>query len=124
MGNEKAINDFLRVLAACVGPDDQVSELEFSHAELYAKMCEPVPTLRFGDAVRWKCKQLRSSKLPLPGHTMVVVAPRLAVPLHDAENGSGSAYWAMPLDLLVSSLDPDGDYIEFYIDARRVMLDE
>jgi hypothetical protein len=122
MSNEKAINDFLRVIAACVSPDGGASELEFSRAELFNKMREPVPEFKAGELVEWKCDQLRVSKLPRSNGTMVVVAPRLDVPRHDSERGSGSMFWAMPLDLLVSALDDSGDYIEFYVDARRVTL--
>lgn len=95
---------------------------EFNHKQLFDKMREPVPEFKVGDLLEWKCEQLRPSKLPLPGQFLAVVEPRMTVPQYDQKDGSGSAFYAMPLDLKVSAVDSRGDYIEFILDARRVQL--
>lgn len=95
---------------------------EFDHKQLFDKMREPVPEFKVGDLVEWKCEQLRPSKLPLPGQFLAVVEPRMTVPQYDQKDGSGNLFYAMPLDLKVSAVDAQGDYVEFILDARRVQL--
>jgi len=108
------------------GNEYQVVRIEgchdFDHKQLFDKMREPIPEFKVGDLVEWKCEQLRPSKLPLEGQFLAVVEPRMLTPLFDRKDGSGSAFYAMPLDLKVSAVDGRGDYIELIVDARRVQL--
>jgi hypothetical protein len=74
-----------------------------------------------GDIVDWK-KGLKNKACYGP----FVVVEMLTEPLFDMEkeHGSGSTYWREPLDLVLGSVDGEGDFITFYYDSRRFELYE
>lgn len=96
------------------------AQAQYSHKELFKMIRQEVPDFKVGDLVTWKCEQLCPSKLPLPGEAFAVCAERMKEPVFDRDGGAGTAYYAMPLDLLVSTVDLQGDYVEIMVDARRI----
>lgn len=115
----KSLNDIMQAIANAAGADEPEGCHEHDHKTLFKMMAADVPLFIEGDLLVWKCEQLRPSKLPLPGQYMAVVR-KLPEPVYDREGGSGRAFFAMPLDLVVSAVDSRGDYIEFLVDSRRV----
>ena len=71
-----------------------------------------------GDLVRFK-DGMRNKLRPGTGEPAVVVE-RLAEPVYDTEEGSGSSYFREPLDLVVGLIDEDGDFTLYHVDSRRM----
>ena len=113
-------NDPLRqLLEAISSAAEKTANAEFDHKQLHKMIHEPREEFAFGDLVAWKCEQLRPSKLPMPGHAMCFLY-KMEEPQYDEKDGSGSQYYVMPLDCVVSALSETGDYIEFAVDSRRL----
>jgi hypothetical protein len=73
--------------------------------------------LKVGDIVKWK-SGLKNKKKPDYGVPSIVVEV-LDKPIYDEENQAGSPYFKEPLDLLLGSIDDDGDFNVYHYDKRR-----
>lgn len=71
-----------------------------------------------GDFVKWK-DGLQNRAFPLPGYPAIVVQHLDAAVLDPGES-SLTYFFREPLDLIVGVISPNGGYIEFYLDSRRV----
>ncbi|MWV14207.1 hypothetical protein F3I62_19065 [Pseudomonas sp. R-28-1W-6] len=72
-----------------------------------------------GDLVIWK-EGMKNRRFPAYAEA-VVVTQVLAEPVIDnTERSSGTPTFREPLDVVIGWLDSDGDFIEFYLDGRRL----
>lgn len=83
-------------------------------------MCDAInhqSPLAVGDIVVWKTG-LKNKKFPAYGQP-VVVTRRLSDALVANTTESGTPYFNEPLNIAIGFIDPDGDFSEFHMDARR-----
>jgi hypothetical protein len=70
-----------------------------------------------GDLVKWK-PNLKNKRKP-DYDSPVIVVEILRDPIIPEDQGSGSAYFREPLDLLVGLLDEDEELVIIHVDSRR-----
>jgi hypothetical protein len=69
-----------------------------------------------GDVIVWK-ENMRNKTLPEYGQPVVVTQVK---PGHVSPNEeSGSCYYREPIDLVIGTIDEDGELREWYVDSRR-----
>lgn len=81
--------------------------------------------LKEGDVVRWK-EGMQNVLFPGYEEDMVIVEV-LDHPFYDGmdvstEHNSGSPYWCIPLDVRLGVIAPDGCFITFYMESKRLRL--
>lgn len=106
-------------LAAGEKTDSPTSNLRSRLAEIASRFDETHAFVK-GQFVRWK-PGLKNRKLPDYGEP-AIVREVLSTPLFDpCEEAActGSPYFGEPLTLVLGTLDPEGDLLEFRYDGRR-----
>ena len=68
-----------------------------------------------GDLVTWK-PGLANKTIKGP----FIVTKVLSDPIIDTEPPPGSVYFREPLDIVIARFDEDGDFVENYLDSRRL----
>lgn len=108
---------FPAIRLACAAKEGGAQSTASMLQELVARMSDH-QKFEVGQIVTWK-PGLKNRKGPDYGQPMIVTAiPPASFP-DPTEHSSGSPYFREPLSLVVGFCD-DGDYLEFYIDGRRV----
>lgn len=99
-------------------PRAEADKISGKLSELHKRLKnDPIDNLSEGQLVQWK-EGLRNKRRPRYGEPAVLVE-FLKSPVFDEENGSGSAYFHEPLDVVLGFLDDDGDFVLFHYDKRR-----
>jgi hypothetical protein len=78
-------------------------------------------TFHKGQFVKWKAG-LKNRRIPAYNET-AIVRDVLTAPVFetcDAAKTSANPYFREPLNLVLGLVDSDGDFLEFYYDARRL----
>lgn len=70
-----------------------------------------------GQLVTWK-KGMKNRRSPGYGEPAIVIEV-LATPLLNPGDESGTPYFREPLDIIIGTLDADGDLLCFHYDSRR-----
>jgi len=83
-------------------------------------LLEEIVNFKKGDVVVWK-KGLRNKTHPSDSEPGIIME-LLSNPITTTGVESGSPYWNEPLDVIIASLDSDGDLVCFYYDKRRFKL--
>jgi len=101
------------------GTEEPTAQYQRRLVELSTAM-DVVYAFRKGQFVRWKAG-LKNRKGPAY-HQVAVVRELLAAPVFETcehATNSGSPYFREPLNLILGSIDDDGDFVEFHYDGRR-----
>lgn len=115
--NNNPLEDLLGAIARVA--EKETPKLGSLTLEQLIAMANEPRDYQVGENVEWKCAQMKTLRSPRKGQNMRVVRV-LSQPIYDNKEGCGVAYFAMPLDVIVATLDTDGEYMEFAVDGRRI----
>ena len=70
-----------------------------------------------GQIIKWK-SGLKNTKFPQYGEP-VIVRKVMDIPLRSSTEETGSPYFCDQLNIIIGTLDDEGDFFEFHADGRR-----
>lgn len=96
-----------------------MSDIKILRLRDYQKKLSEKHSFAVGDLIKWK-EGLRNKGIPKSEEPAVVVEVLDRINAHfDEGKDSGTPYFKEKLDLRIGVIDPDDDFVTFWVDSER-----